>query len=419
MPPKPGNNSSSASSNSLFHDDHYHRRGSIIAITEPTIPQDTSWEATSVVWTNAFGRGAFTHPGHAALCLRKAKSLTPDFTEVEKFRWVSFMPEVGRNPYGMRAGKFTTGYYHDIKFELGRAEDRLQNREFAPRHGQVVVGHDFYGYEKGEETLTEDWATVADKFVSMPAMDISKWGISLNRIVDWCATFWSSQACYYDFISNTNNCASVVWSALTAGGGKAFAEIHSNCPNHKVYITPSEFNDYCVRVREGILKVNQAAEYVCTTYNDKSTSSRDIMSAAPIGWNETDLYKLADWKRESAVSFKARGLILRRIDEALLNYHKYTWDANYNEKLLELLNIIIALRDHFLASKSGKRDAALCALAKQVFKVQSDMGAECLRSWCLGDFYDQVSPEYDGLQRAAPRGKRQEYFERMANRANR
>ncbi len=67
--------------------------------------------------------------------------------------------------------------------------------------------------------------------------------------------------------------------------------------------------------------------------------------------------------------------------------HKLTWGANYNEKLLEVLKIIIALQEHFLVSKSGKRDAALCALAKQVFAVKGSLDADCIKMWELLDYY--------------------------------
>lgn len=365
----------------------FHRRGSIVAKTPAQIPQNTAWEATSVVWSGASGKGALNHPGHAALCLRRTMDSNPDFAEVNMCRYVSFIPGASRNTNGVRPGRFTPGYNHDLKYELGRAEERLQNRQFTPSSGQVVIDHNFYGHEYGgEEVFTEEWAKIADKFVSMQGMDLSSWGINLNRIVDWCMNFWVGEDCYYEFISNSHNCASVVWRALTCGGGKAFAEIHGNCPNHKVYITPDEFSDFCVNIREGIQKVNQAASYICNTYNDKSIA-RDLMSGAPIGWSSLDLYKPEDWKKESSVSWKTRGLILRRIDDALVKYHKLTWDGNYNDKLLEVLKIIIALQEHFLVSKSGKRDAALCALAKQVFVVKSSLDTECIKMWELLDYY--------------------------------
>lgn len=335
----------------------------------------------------------------------------PDFADISMYRYVSFIPGASVNTNGVRPGRFTPGYNHDLKYELGRAEERLQNRQFTPNTGQVVIDHNFYGHEYGgEEVFTEEWAKIADKFVSMPGMDLSSWGINMNRIVDWCVNFWSGEDCYYDFISNSHNCASVVWRALTAGGGKAFAEIHGNCPNHKVYITPDEFNDFCVSVREGIQKINQASSYVCNTYNDKATT-RDVMSAASIGWSSTDLYRPDDWKKESSVAWKTRGLILRRIDESLVKYHKHTWDSNYNEKLLELLKIIIALQEHFLVSKSGKRDAALCALAKQVFVVKEAMNMSCLKMWDLTDYYGVAANDL-GVHRTGPRPAAQRFVDR-------
>lgn len=390
----------------------FHRRGSIVAITPPQIPQNTAWEATSIVWTGASGKRVLTHPGHAALCLRRARDTNPDFDDISMNRYVSFIPGASSNTNGVRPGRFTPGYGHDIKYELGRAEDRLQNRQFAPNSGQVVIDHNFYGHEYGgEEVFTEEWAKVADKFVSMPAMDLSNWGINLNRIVDWCVNFWSSEDCYYEFISNSHNCASVVWKSLTAGGGKAFAEIHGNCPNHKVYITPDEFNDYCVSVREGIQKVNQASSYISNTYNDKS-AARDMMSGAPVGWSSTDLYKPEDWKRESSVTWKTRGLILRRIDDSLVKYHKLTWDVHYNEKLLEVLKIIIALQEHFLVSKSGKRDAALCALAKQVFVVKGSLDATSIKMWDLIDYYGVAANDL-AVHRTGSRPKSQGIADRF------
>lgn len=365
----------------------FHRRGSIVAITEPLIPQTLPWEVTSIVWTGATGRAVRTHPGHAAFCMRRKTDENPDFVDLHSVRYVSFIPGLSANAHGVRPGRFTPGYGFDINYELGRASERLQTREFSPSAGQVVIGHERRGRDAaGDELHIEEWAKIADKFVSMPAMDFTNWGIEMNKIVAWVSAFWQSADCYYDFISNSHNCASVVWRALTAGGGKAFAEIHGNCPNHKIYITPQEFHDFCTYVRNGIQKVNQASTYVNGIYNAVA-AARDVVAGAPVGWNSTDLYRPADWMKESSVSWKARGLILRRIDEALIKYHKLTWDRDYNDKLLEVLKILIALSEHFVVSKSGKRDAALCALAKQVFSVKSSLDVEAVKMWDMWDYY--------------------------------
>jgi len=392
----------------------FHRRGSIVAITDPRLPQTSPWEVTSIVWSGASGRAARAHPGHAAFCMRRTMHENPDFADLHFFRYVSFIPGMSANTHGVRPGRFTPSYAFDIEFELGRAEERLQTREFSPTPGQVVVGHKSAGYEYGgEEVYTEKWAKIADQFTSMPAQNLSNWGIHMNKIVEWVDNFWQSEDCYYDFISNTNNCAGVVWRALTSGGGKAFAEIHANCPNHRVYTTPSDFHEFSTYASLGIQKINQASTYVSHTYNATATA-RDVMAGAPVGWSSTDLYRPADWMRESSVAWKTRGLILRRIDACLEKYHSLTWGGNYNDKLLEVLKIIIALQEHFLVSKSGKRDAALCALAKQVFSLKTQLDAEAVQMWDLSDYYGVALND-----RAVARTGSRPLMQRMADRFSR
>jgi hypothetical protein len=398
-----------------------HRRASVLgfdSITEPEIAQTYAWEATGIVWTGAKGTGSFNHPGHAALALRKVMNPTPNFAIEVDFKYVSYIPGSDNwNARGVRTGFFTRSYEYDIDYELGTAEGRLRTRQFRASPNQVIarVTPSPGQLRGGEQLYEEKWGKVADRFVSMQAFSPASIGIDMNRIVSWCVKFRNSTDYYYDFVSNTHNCASVAWRALDQGGGRAYCQIQDSVPNHKIYITPKEFGDYSVSVAEGVLKADRALNYVINTAVQKlNRNAQAFYTAAPIGFGgANDLYQTRDWMNESAVAWKMRGWILRRIDDAIQKYHTYTWDRNYSEKLFQLLTVTVNLQDHFRASSSGSRDAALTALAIQVMSVFAQLRADATIAWDAADYYEE-SPDEAALQRAGDRNKKQDKIEGLA-----
>ena len=367
-----------------------HRVGSTVRPHDISIEQRYSSECTSVVWTNKRFAGAISHPGHAALLLRKNMK-----TDARKFNlfpqvvsYVSFLPSnADRNNQSLLPGSFSSDYLKDMSFETSEVtQERLQKREYSPKSNQLVAESRAIG-----DRYLERWGTAADSFVSMQAMGDAdeRIGIDLNRIVYWANNFRTSPQCAYVFFSTNQNCAGVAWQALDAGGGKAFCEYFTKTPQHRLYKTPNDFIEYVTYIQQGILAANRSLDYVRNTYKQKiqanfRNSAGDFFHKAGAGFNRviaSDLYSYEEWMRESSVSFRARGFILRDIDSAVKSFHTFDWIDNFSEKLLCLLKIIKGIEDHFLESSSGSRDAALVALAKQVNQIVSQLCGSSTKPW--------------------------------------
>ena len=397
-----------------------HRAGSIIRPETPEIEQNYPSEVTAVVWTGGKGVGAFSHPGHAAMCLRRNMQERVDFDDLVNNRYVSYIPGGDYNDNDVRSGLFQESYAEDMEFEIAeRTNERLGARVFPPSQRQQVIknyGRDDAGSfrKAGEQAFEEQWGIKADTFVSMAALTDDRIGLDYNRIVSWCLNFKSAPDFYYDFVSNSNNCASVVWKALDMGGGKAFCAIHTSVPNNRIYITPKEFADYSEFIRLGILKANICYDYIWREIENKRMRNAGLARQAPIGFALDDIYSYHDWKDESAVSWKMRGFILRRIDDAVEKYHKYAWGTNYSDKLQQLLIIIVNLQDHLLKSQSGKRDAAIVALGQQVTRVVDRLKHDAVGLWDARTYYGTAHDE-DALIRTYQRAKKAEKAESIGN----
>lgn len=359
----------------------------------PKLPQHYRWEATAAIWKKGDGKAAI---GHAAIALRRGSSENPTFEDLNEQRWVSWVP-VGqdKNQNDVRQGMFQKCYAHDMRMETRYTTGlALNNRWFDAREKQLVVGRSEKTYTSPKDNSSvawrEQWGTEADLFVPMAAFGPTMIGIDMNRIVHWCVNFNRSTTSYYDLVSNTNNCASVAWLALEAGGGKAFSKIFGSFPNHITYITPMEFYAYCMQIAQGIDRINNDFREIKRLKDLKIQNNPGLKLGAKKGFGfAPDIYSYRDWMQESDVAWKIRGFILRRIDNAIENYHNLKWDTNYSEKLYELLVIIHNLEEHLRKSESGKRDPAMCALASQVDLVVERLRADVMKAWQTDDYYVQ------------------------------
>lgn len=351
------------------------------------IAQTYTPEATLVIWENRDGFRAMQHPGHAALLLRRFTlthmNLVWDPTRV---RYVSFFPGGGREKSSLvRPGQFSAHYFWDMKFEMSeRVQNALQQGTMLPRNEQYVIGS-----ELGSNT--EIYGQAADRILSMPALSPNnqyRWGIDLNRIVDWALNFRVSKEFNYEMVSKSNNCAGVAIRALRAGGGEAFASVVGGAPTMTLYATPKDCVQIGQAVIEGIRRVNDMMSFL---NNIVALKSRNLVGTLA-NRNVNDLYTASEWKRDSHVALKTRGLILRGIDSGLEKYHRLSWDTNYPEKLSAYVSVLKGVHEHFEVSKSGKREPAFVVLSSQILGQWRNLAAEANLNWKTGTFYSKRDP---------------------------
>ncbi len=354
------------------------------------IPQNHTPEATLVIWENREGPRILVHPGHAALLLRRYT-----FTDLRapwdptRVRYVSFFPGGDREKKSMaRAGYFSQHYFWDMKFEMSDSTRTLLRSKKSPRRrGQYVI--EYYDDEEGNPN--EMYGQMADGIISLQAMTASnryQWGIDLNRIVAWAIGFRASRDFNYEFISTTGNCAGVAIRALRAGGGEAFASLIGGTPEHTIYVTPKNCIEIGTTVAMGIRRANFMMNHMSQIVQAKFAG----VGGTPATRDISDLYRATDWKSDSAVAYKIRGNILRGIDSALEQYHRFSWDTAYPEKLQAYLSVLKGTFEHFQVSQSGRREPAFVVLAMQLLQVWTMRAAEVDNAWNPNSYYGQRDP---------------------------
>lgn len=354
------------------------------------IPQKYTPEATLVIWENRDGIRAMQHPGHAALLLRRF-----NFTNMNtrwdptRIRYVSFFPGGGREKSSMvRPAQFSAHYFWDMKFEMSdRAQEGLRAKTMQRRRGQYLIAYD----EQSQEDPVEIYGQMADGIMAMPGLSLAdryQWGIDLNRVVTWALKFRTSKDFNYEMVSKSNNCAGVAIRALRAGGGEAFASVVGGAPSLTLYATPKDCIQIGQAVVDGIRRVNQMMSYLNGVVNLKSGNLGGVHATRDL----SELYSASDWKRDSYVALKTRGLILRSIDSALEKYHRLNWDNDYPEKLTAYMTVLKSVYDHFQVSKSGKREPAFVVLASQLLVRWNLLAAEAELGWDARSYYGTRDP---------------------------
>lgn len=354
------------------------------------IPQKYTPEATLVIWENRDGVRAMQHPGHAALLLRRFSftNLNANW-DATRIRYISFFPGGSREKNTMkRPAQFSAHYFWDMNFEMSeRAQLGLRNKTMQRRRGQYVIGHG----EDAEQNPVEIYGQMADGILPMPGLSLADryhWGIDLNRIVKWALEFRTSKDFNYEFISKSGNCAGVAIRALRAGGGEAFASVIGGAPSLTLYATPKDCIQIGQAVMDGIRRVNHMMDHLNGVVQGKYNNLGGTHATRDI----SELYSAADWKRDSYVALKTRGLILRSIDSGLEKYHRLTWDNNFPDKLTAYMTVLKGVYDHFQVSKSGKREPAFVVLAAQLLFTWSTVAAEADLSWDPRSYYGTRDP---------------------------
>jgi len=353
-----------------------HRKQSIIPIDNPTIDQAYPQEITVCLWSKT-SLSPWHRPGHAALLVRR-----DNITDVRRMKenrqntvgYISFYPaEVGST--------FNPSYLDDMtSLRQSDTEENLRNRVYTPRNNQVVLRH----VPHGSDQELEHFGINADNFVSIHASGGAYLGLDMRRIMNFKSEIDRGRV-VYELVSKENNCASIVWRALEAGGGDAFCEFQNGMgvPWCLWYRSVDNVKTYSERIKHGAELANQALNYIAQQAYTRSNRREQFQGAARIGLLRigNDLYTYDDWRRESDVEL-IRGWNLRGIDKGLQNYWSYNWNDNYPEKLSALLYTLFYLREEFLVRKvGGPLDAALTALAMQFPAVVGFLKEESSKAW--------------------------------------
>jgi hypothetical protein len=380
------------------------------ALAELQIDQAKWNECTVMIWNNKPGLEALEHSGHTSLLVRRDPKVGPWYMTKMQYgvspydyeppyinsneRYISFWP-VGLADAGYRAD-FLPHHLQDFYRELGsHAQDMLANHNNhtvddtrvdaawqyyqhtgnwpQPRVGQqLVIGRTVV------QPYDDIWGTKPNALITLTGMSPTRpfgLGIQLNEVVGFAAAFKGSPHCDYHFLSKKQNCAGVAVRALVAGGSDAFSKLWGDPSKGNLYITPNDAEKYAKAVKIGIERTNNMLEHL---------RMWAMPQLVPL---DLDLPTADAWKQRSAVDWKMRGAMLRNIDSALANYHQLTWQANFPEKLGELVTVIKNTYDHCKASRTNARTEAFKSL---VLKIVSVVGQQALAGgtpWTTVDYY--------------------------------
>ena len=417
-----------------------HRRDSLVPMEEIQIPQNYAQEVTACVW------GGGVNGKHASLQLRRNKKenakdlqnkIRTNSDDLKSYRYISFWPANSEvvHPDSSRNGMFVRSYIDDTIREMNPqtnfnlaarekvivhtdenekysySEAKSQNpTPYRPKPTQKVLHYTDTPEQDVEkfrnmtqspeaEFWEENWVTVADKFTSMQAsneLDLRAGGflgLDMNRMVDFCLDHKNSQHFVYEYVSRRNNCCSVAWRALDAGGGAAFCSLSGqSVPKHYIYITPNDFHTYCERVANGLNLANNSIKSVIRSLDgNKKNITDEMRQRARIGFTNThELYSARAFYDDSYIRWRIRGLILKRIDDALEEYHRKNWNnpEEYSDKLKYLLRVFKELEAHFRV-ESTVRDASLIALAHQAVNVANNLIKYAQQPWEMRSYYPQ------------------------------
>ncbi|WP_431285739.1 hypothetical protein ACQW02_13400 [Humitalea sp. 24SJ18S-53] len=356
-----------------------------------TVPQGAAYECEMMIWRTGGGTDALSHPGHAAILMRRENNpgpwvynnniVVPDM-DPTRMRYISFWPTGDSDKYtktgkaggvsiylSTRDGNFLTNHLMDWAMELGEAARRTLDRGGAPRTNQMVVGS--YG---GRDL----WGTRFEVGITLPAlagMRATSLGINMNKVVDWAIAFKASPEFNYTYISKSNNCSGVAVRAMCAGGADAFGAIGGNPSKGTLYMTPNDAQTWGRAVASGIQLVNQ----MLATINGR------VAALPMVG---VDLPTVESWKTTSAVSWTRRGTETRAIDAALAVYHANTWATDYPKKFAALVTMISNIEKHM--KTPGGRDAAYLQLGRAIIHVVGLVAAQGTAPWNVASYYGEA-----------------------------
>lgn len=211
-------------------------------------------------------------------------------------------------------------------------------------------------------------------------------GMNAHEICKAANAFRHSDHFSYIFVSRTNNCSGVAARLMHVGGATAFSSIVGYVPKHPFYVTPNDVIDYAYQAENGIYKLNIALQALWQRVG------RDIVRVSAsqrFARDSTmDIYSLTDWKARSAVPLARRGPFMSAIDRRISEYHRYTWEDSFAEKVMPLCHLINDTGKYLLLKRSGRRTDAFLMLAKQITSVvRMNLVAPSDFTWPRPDHY--------------------------------
>jgi hypothetical protein len=404
-----------------FENFRTHRASTVGKVADIDIQQSYSKEVTVLSWatTNKNGHSSLLLRNHLMKNAHHIEQALKD--DLLNYRYVSFA--------GMENGdgRFLSSYFEDMEMMCSRnTRVKLNNKAINPPYdfqkiyrvepnirGTEIHNESFYsemvnsGIINEVDGYLESWGNLARDFVSLPSFDLDHIGLNTPRIVEWCHLHHASEKFKYKEISRENNCSSVAWRALVAGGGLAFCKVGgNNPPSHYIYITPKDLKNFADYIKTGILKVQKSytnvKRKVYRVLRDQF-ANLTIISKAKTGFeiakkDSAELYSYNEWKAETKGNFLGFRGKCADFDDNIKEYSKYQWDPvdhmcredQYSKKFLILLQILNRLDQCWAINENYCKleQPALVALSAQVCRViDKRLRPDALKDWGTLSYY--------------------------------
>jgi len=329
----------------------------------PSVNQEFYEEATVIVWRNITKYGFIPtgHFGHAAVMLRgPALGLGHG-----QYRYISWWPGEGagkKDALRQQSGIASDDYDADMVSELSpRAQLGLQRGQHQPRRGQVETD-----YEDDEGTL---WGAEADSLISVPGLNVTdgELGLSLTAMWAWYQGYVDNGGTY-QLASRKKSCSGVAAVALIEGGGEAFA----SAPSAKIYMEPKQVEQYGRDLRKALADFNRrflSFDLGVGTYIKKELQAQHHPTGVTGIGSALDLWDVNTWMQQSAVKGAMRSSVIRNIDSALKDYHKYRWGQDFRKKYQAFIKVLDNVMTHREKKPDSERGFAVARLGKQACDV--------------------------------------------------
>ena len=237
----------------------------------------------------------------------------------------------------------------------------------APRSGQVRPKTDVTQLD-----VLPLWSQSAEAKFELPGfMNRGRvWGLSISHMAKWWNTFKATQPSY-KALSVDKNCAAIALEALRQGAAGAFVDL----PTVRVYCEPVQVENVA---RDLQMQLDRMEKWT----TDFDVDVRRAMTSGLLkpGANNQSLvggiWGVDTWKRESALgTFQMRSPAIRAIDEALANFHRFTWKDSYQDKYGALVKLFLAISKHRQDKAYSTRSDAVLRLGAQALSIVRNPGS--------------------------------------------
>lgn len=333
------------------------------------------------IWPNRWGPAAIGTPGHAALQVQHhARQI-----------YISWWPnrdEKGK-PFNTRQATPQT-LDEDLYFEMGADTRRnLQNGTYQPRNGQTQMNLTVQGTQRPNA-----WAQMPLPPITILGKDdpgSDGVGLNLERICDWWQVFRVAPNAGYRFVSQTMNCASVVGTALIAGGATVFSSQSLNDLSHGWH-TPNDVRNFVNEINRGIERVSAFVRHFRQPVSTLPLATRRPMLA--LDWERTMTFNryvrrdlmtfeswvaLSDQNVKTFLGFARRKEQVAKIDNLLREYHGLAWSSLgaaggpgsevWVTKCELLQKMLEQVHEHMREKPQSDRAEAVFMLGKQLVDV--------------------------------------------------